>query len=91
MPKEGMSARRNKKPKPVPHSMEVRFIDGPKVGHTERIVKPPPLRVRYADPEWCTYEFRIPNEMHYLGDVPTGFNTINSVEYYKGDRKLLGN
>lgn len=68
--------------------MTVEFMDGPKAGEKEVIVKPPPKRARYAWPEWATYEFHPPNRMHYIGDVRINSET-GKFEYYDGPPESL--
>lgn len=41
---------------------------GPRDQSSFRIVNPPPKKIRFAFPEWCTYEFD--GEVYrYVGDV----------------------
>jgi len=41
---------------------------GPRDQSSFRVVNPPPAKIRFAFPEWCTYEFG-DGAYHYIGDV----------------------
>lgn len=48
----------------------VRFLDGPRADEEFRCVNPPSRVLRFAFPEWCTYE-RVGETLtyRYMGDV----------------------
>lgn len=63
--------RRKKTDPPVektPTFCVLSFVDGPREGAEIRIVNPPPQQIRFAFPEWATYEVR-GEELYYIGDV----------------------
>ena len=59
-----------KKTDKVEKSLKANFIGGPKDGTSLQIVNPPPVHIRLAFPEWCTYEWDTDLKAYrYIGDV----------------------
>jgi hypothetical protein len=63
-----------------PNATTVRFIDGPRAGTELRIALPVRQYMRFATPEWCTYE-RVDqtSDYVYVGNIRILYNNIYGV------------